>query len=137
MVRKAGYKPSKFSAKDQVLEFDWEGGKSGIYSKSCEHPNSMIGEGVDMMVIDESAKIKNLRRIWEMYLRPTLSDKKGRCVFISTPDGYGYFWDLYNKGGRDANWFSFNSPSWQNKFAFPLGKKDPDLLEAKASLSLF
>ena len=134
MVVKAGYKPSKYSAKDQVLEFDWDQGKSGVYGKSCEHPSSMIGEGVDIMAIDEAAKIKNLSRIFEMYLRPCLSDKKGSCIMISTPDGFGYFWDLYNKGRQDKNWYSFNSPSWENYYAFPKAKEDDDLLEAQASL---
>ncbi len=133
MVVKKGYKPSTFSRKEQVLSFDWG---STICGKSAEHPSSLIGEGCDLVIVDEAAKINNFQRIWEMYVRPTLSDKKGKAIFISTPDGYGYFYDLFLRGKTDENWFSFNSPSWDNKFAFPEGKNDPDLLEAKRSLSL-
>ena len=37
---KIGYKPSKYSAKDQVLKFDWDKGSSIIEGKSAEHPAS-------------------------------------------------------------------------------------------------
>ena len=70
-----------------------------------------------------------------MYLRPTLSDKKGRAIFISTPDGYGTFYELYLRGKTENGWYSFNSPSWHNTFAFPEGKEDPDLVEARNTLS--
>ena len=133
MVIKKGYKPSQFSRKEQVLTFDWG---SSIHGKAAEHPSSLIGEGCDLVIIDEAAKISNFQRIWEMYVRPTLSDKKGKAIFISTPDGYGYFYDLYLKGKTDPNWFSFNSPSWENTYAFPNGKDDDDLQEAKRSLAL-
>ena len=133
MVIKKGYTPSQYSRKEQILSFDWG---SSIHGKSSEHPSSLIGEGCDLVIVDEAAKISNFQRIWEMYVRPTLSDKKGKCIFISTPDGYGYFYDLYLKGKTDPSWFSFNSPSWENTFAFPEGKQDADLQEAKRSLSL-
>ena len=70
-----------------------------------------------------------------MYIRPTLSDKKGRAIFISTPDGYGTFYELYLRGKTQKNWYSFNSPSWDNVFAFPKGEEDPDLIEARSTLS--
>ena len=70
-----------------------------------------------------------------MYLRPTLSDKKGRAIFISTPDGFNYFYDLYNQGKKNKNWYSLNSPSTDNEYAFPLGVNDPDIIEAKNTLN--
>ena len=33
------------------------------------------------------------------------------------------------------HWYSFNSPSWENTFAFPDGEDDPDLIEARRTLS--
>ena len=86
LVIKKGYKPSQFSNKEQILKFDWAGGSSVLCGKSAEHPGGLIGSGCDLVVIDESAKVPNLKRIWEMYVRPTLSDKKGKAIFISTPD---------------------------------------------------
>jgi len=135
MVIKKGYKPSQFSNKEQILKFDWGAGSSVLNGKSAEHPSGLIGSGCDLVVLDESAKIPNLKRIWEMYIRPTLSDKKGRAIFISTPDGFSHFYELYLQGKVAKNWYSFNSPSWENIFAFPDGEADPDLVEARRTLS--
>jgi len=54
---------------------------------------------------------------------------------ISTPDGYSYFYELYLLGQNDKNWYSFNSPSWENQYAFPKGLEDEDLIEARRTLS--
>ena len=136
LVVKKGYKPSRYSAKEQILEFDWDGGRSIFCGKSCEHPQGMIGSGCDLIIIDEASKVPNLKKIWEMYLRPTLSDKKGRCIFISTPDGFGTFYNLYLRGqNKTKNWYSFNSPSWENPHAFPKGESDPDLIEARNTMA--
>ena len=135
LVIKLGYKPSKYSAKEQFLKFDWDGGSSFIQGKSAEHPSGLIGEGCDLIIIDEASKVPNFKRLWEMYLRPTLSDKKGKCIMISTPDGFSYFYELYLQGQNDPNWYSFNSPSWLNNYAFPEGLDDEDLVEARRTLS--
>ena len=135
LVVKKGYKPSHYSHKEQILKFNWSGGQSQICGKSAEHPSGLIGEGCDLVILDEASKIPNLKRIWEMYVRPTLSDKKGRAIFISTPDGYGTFYELYLRGKTEPGWHSFNSPSWHNTFAFPDGEDDPDLIEARHTLS--
>ena len=71
-----------------------------------------------------------------MYLRPTLSDRKGRAIFITTPEGYNWVYDLYLKGQSDHEWLSFNSPSWEKEFAYPKGAEDSDLKEAKRNLSI-
>ena len=135
LVVQKGYKPAHYSHKEQILKFNWAGGQSQICGKSAEHPSGLIGEGCDLVILDEASKIPNLKRIWEMYVRPTLSDKKGRAIFISTPDGYGTFYELYLRGKIQENWYSFNSPSWDNKYAFPKGEDDPDLIEARNTLS--
>ena len=129
MIIKQKMPTRRASQNDQFIEFEWG---STVAGKSAEHPNSLIGEGLDLVIIDEAAKIK--RKIWEAYIRPTLSDRKGRAIFISTPDGFGYFYDLYMRGiSKAQNWYSFNSPSWENSFAFPTGFEDTDLQEALAT----
>ena len=42
---------------------------------------------------------------------------------------------MFLKGQKEPNWFSFNSPSWDNRHSFPDGEDDLDLLEAKHSLT--
>ena len=44
-------------------------------AKSADNPNSLVGEGLDLLILDEAAKQKKI--VWEMYLRPTLSDRNG------------------------------------------------------------
>ena len=113
------------------IEFEWG---SVFEGKSADNPNSLVGEGLDYLVLDECAKIKKI--IWEMYLRPTLSDRKGRALFITTPEGYNWIYDLYLLGqaNTDDNWWSFNSPSWENQYAYPKGLQDEDILEVKRNI---
>ena len=47
---------------------------------SCENPDSLVGEGVDLLIIDEAAKMP--RKIWDMYLSPTLIDRKGKAILL-------------------------------------------------------
>ena len=54
------------------------------------------GGGYDWMVLDEASRIP--RAAWEEDLRPSLSDRMGRAVFLSTPNGRNWFYDLWRKG---------------------------------------
>ena len=119
------------SYKDMYIETS---SGSTFEAKSADNPNSLVGEGLDLLILDEAAKQKKI--VWEMYLRPTLSDRKGKAIFITTPEGYNWVYDLYLKGQSDEEWLSFNSPSWENQFAYPEGVSDPDLKEAKRNLSV-
>ncbi len=94
-----------------VLEFSWG---SIVEGKSAEHPESLLGEGLDWLIFDECAKCDAV--IWEQYLRPTLTDREGWALFITTPNGYNWVYDLW-KRGHDPDypeWDSFKSPSWEN-----------------------
>ena len=77
------------SEKEQYIKFKWGTTVEGM---SCENPDSLVGEGVDLLIIDEAAKMP--RKIWDMYLSPTLVDRKGKAIFITTPEGYNWIYDL-------------------------------------------
>ncbi len=117
------------SYKEQYIEFEWG---SVFEGKSADNPNSLVGEGLDLLIIDEAAKVKKM--VWDMYLRPTLSDRKGSAIFITTPEGYNWVYDNYKLGFEDEMWYSFNSPSWENQYAYPEGEDDPDLVEARRNM---
>lgn len=111
------------------IEFEFSFG-SVVEGKTADHPESLLGEGLDWLVFDESAKCK--QSVWEYFLRPTLSDRDGECLFISTPNGYNWVYDLYMRG-QDPNfpeWCSYTSPSWDNPY---LNKADIE--EARRTLS--
>lgn len=82
-----------------------------------------VGEQLDLIVMDEAARIHPL--VWEQDLEPTTIDRKGRVLFISTPRGRNWFYDLherqkahetYQKGWRSSTFRTwdnpFNDPSW-------------------------
>ena len=89
---------------------------SEIAVRSADSPESLIGEGVDYLVIDEMALIS--QQVYEMLLRPTLADRQGWALFLSTPRGYNYFEQLYRQGGdpKHPEWESWQVPSWQSPF---------------------
>jgi hypothetical protein len=77
-----------------------------IEGKTCENPKSLLGEGLDLLILDEAAQV-NLD-VWDTYLEPTLVDRKGRALFITTPRGYNWIYDLWMEGssklGQEAGW---------------------------------
>ena len=121
----------KASEKDRYIRFKWG---SVVEAKSADNPDSLVGAGLDLLIIDEAAKVK--RKIWEMYLSPTLADKKdSKGIFISTPQGFNWMYDMYLLGKSDKLWESHQAPSWENQYAFPEGKDDPFLIERKRNMS--
>jgi hypothetical protein len=118
------------SEKERYIKFKWG---TTVEAKSADNPDSLVGEGLDLLIIDEAAKVRP--RIWDMYLSPTLSDRKGKGIFISTPEGFNWLYDLYLLGKSDELWESHQAPSWDNQYAFPTGKTDQFLVERKRNMS--
>lgn len=90
------------------------GGRSTIRAKSADNPNSLLGEGLDWLIIDEAARLKP--GIWQAHLSQRLIDKKGWALLISTPRGKGWFYDMFRRGQDkgDKMHQSWNLPSWSN-----------------------
>ena len=81
---------------------------SSISLRGADNPDSLRGVGLDFVVMDEFAMIDE--KAWSEVLRPTLSDKQGSAMFISTPMGQGnWAYDLYQRGQaqEEHNWESF------------------------------
>ncbi len=78
---------------DRLITFP-TGGEIAI--RSADNPDSLRGEGLDLAVMDECAFMKE--SAWTEALRPALSDRKGKAIFISTPKGRNWFWRLYQQG---------------------------------------
>jgi len=89
------------------------GGMSEVRGKSADNPVSLLGEGLDWLIVDEASRLKP--DIWQSHLSQRLIDKRGWALLISTPKGKGYFYDLFRRGqGSDPDWRSWNCPSWTN-----------------------
>jgi len=79
-----------------------------IMLRSVDNPDSIRGLGLDHVVIDEAADVGSLDQAWNAVLRPTLSDREGTALIISSPKGRGYLYDLYQNEKRLQDW-----KSWQ------------------------
>ena len=67
------------------------------------------GQRYDYVVIDEAAVVPRLAEAWEYVVRATLLDSIGDALFLSTPKGRNYFWQLYSRGADAAytDWAAF------------------------------
>jgi len=81
---------------------------STISLKGADNYDSLRGVGLDFIVLDEFADIDP--EAWYETLRPTLSDKQGRALFIGTPKGIGnWAYEIYQNTQDDPqNWASFS-----------------------------
>jgi hypothetical protein len=97
----------------RIILRNMAGGLSEIRCKSSDNPVSLLGEGLDWVIVDEAARMRP--HIWEAHLSQRLLDRKGWALLISTPRGKGYFHDLFLRGqGRDPHYESWNYPSSTN-----------------------
>ncbi|MFA5133026.1 MAG: phage terminase large subunit [Candidatus Paceibacterota bacterium] len=108
---------------------------SKVLGKSADNPVSLIGEGLDFLIIDEASKIKS--DVWWEALRPTIADKKGWAVFISTPTGKNWFYELYILGidkEHNHDYESWHFTSYDNPY---LDKKEIDEARGKTPKDKF
>ena len=93
------------------VKFPQTGGSIAV--RSADTPHRLRGEGLDFLVMDEAAFVKP--DVWQQVLRPTLTERKGGALFISTPMGMNnWFYELWEMAeGRD-DWERFQFPSWSN-----------------------
>jgi phage FluMu gp28-like protein len=90
-----------------------------VQVRSADDPNSLRGEGLDFVVLDENAFMKE--EAWTEALRPSLSDRQGKALFISTPKGHNWFWRLFQQGKDKKNkeFKSFQFPTSTNPYIAP------------------
>jgi phage terminase large subunit-like protein len=90
-----------------------------IYVRGADRPDTLRGVSLTFVVLDEVADIKS--DTWEKVLRAALSDKKGNALFIGTPKGRNWFYDMYNLGteGDDEEWKSWHFTTKDNPLIDP------------------
>lgn len=92
-----------------------------------ERLDNFRGLRLHNVIIDEAAYIPDLQNAWNNAIRPTLTDFQGKAMFISTPRGKDFFYQLYLKNTGD--WQSFKFTTYDNPFILP-----SEIDEARASL---
>ena len=99
---------------DMELRLDWgNAGESFVKVKSAERKRSLLSEELDLVMLVEASQIQEV--VWSRYLQMRLTTRKGIALFPSSPDGTGWFNDLYLAGLRgDHGVFSINADSRMN-----------------------
>lgn len=83
---------------------------SFLECKSADSPQGFLGEEIDLLIIEEAAKIS--RSVFENYLYPTTSSRQGKIIYISSPWGKDWFHDQYIRAKTDkTSWSGF----WTSK----------------------
>ena len=90
-----------------------------ILVRGADNPDSLRGVSLTYVVLDECAFIKE--DVWQKIIRASLSDKKGRALFISTPSGRNWFYDVFKLGleGTDEEWKSWHFTTKDNETIDP------------------
>ncbi len=101
----------------QIKIMTIDGGESiiALYGwQSVQERGKGRGLANDFIVCDEVSSYKNFWSGWDEVLSPTLIDRKGQAMFISTPKGFNHFYDLMNMEVKDPNFKSFHFTSFDN-----------------------
>jgi len=96
---------NKFGGTSLLPLYGWE---------AVQERKKGVGVKNNHIFLDEVAKYRNFWEGWQEVLRPTLTDLRGGGTFISTPNGFNHFYDLYNLEAKDKDYKSFHFTSYDN-----------------------
>ncbi len=114
-------------------------GGGEIWFWSLENFETIRGGDYDFVVVDEACIVRKLAQAWQEVIRPTLIDRAGRALFLSTPRGRDFFYELFERGrkwnrgettvagdGECSSWAdewpeweSFHAPTASNPYIAP------------------
>ena len=101
-----------------------------IALRGADNPDSLRGPGLDFLVLDEVAFMDV--KVWKV-VRPMVSDirRNGRVLFISSPDGFNWIYDLFTAAADKKGWsrYQFTTKEGGNV-------SDEELEAAKADLDI-
>jgi hypothetical protein len=90
-------------------------GGGAVAVRSADSAGGLRGEGLNFVVMDEAAFMREAA--WTEELRPALSDHLGRALFISTPKGRNWFWNVWRRGeAGEPGWAAFKYPTSSNPY---------------------
>ena len=110
-----------YDAHSGDLQISMYKGKYLVLGKSAKHPERLVGEGLNGVIMAEAAKQRE--RTWTKYIRPMLADFQGWSIHSSTPEGKNWFYELFERGQDPSNeaWESWRFGSWANPYVYPMG----------------
>mgnify|MGYP003647273167 CR=1 FL=1 len=90
-----GYKPNESELRIDFLD------DCRLFFIGADNPDSIRGIYADSVVLDEYAQMNP--KMWSEVLRPALTDRKGKAMFIGTPKGKNVFWELHKFADNPLN----------------------------------
>lgn len=114
---------------ERMMEFA-NGAMLTIWTGS--QPDTMRGGAPGVAIIDEAAMIRD-PEMWPAIIRPALTDHKGRALFLSTPRGHNWFWELYVRG-QDPLFPDYKSWCFPSSFNPTIEHIEGEIDEARLSL---
>lgn len=88
---------------------------SKILFRSAASEDSLRGQSVDYMIMDEAAFIK--KDTVETILLPMLNVRGKKCLFISTPKGKNFLYEYFLNGQKLDRWKSLRYSTYDSPFA--------------------
>lgn len=104
--------PFESNRSELSIKFPNEG---SVHFFTGERLDNLRGRKFHLVVIDEASFIPDLENGWLNSIRPTLTDYKGRALFISTPRGKNFFYSLFLKNG-ETDWEAFKFTTYDNPY---------------------
>ena len=120
LLKKFNIEVTRSNAKDRVIQLV---NGSTIRMASVSQSDSAVGRSYDFIIFDEAALDDRGEEAFNIRLRPTLDKLNSKAIFISTPRGKNWFYELYKRGFDDEfdDWVSIHSDWTENPRA---NKKD-------------
>jgi hypothetical protein len=97
------------------------GGSMTMFSLDGEVGDTTRGRAFNTVIVDEAAIVRELRKVWESAIRPTLTDHRGTAWFLSTPRGINNFKTFFDRGmdPEREDWKAWQMPTATNPHIAP------------------
>lgn len=93
---------TEFNEAELRVDFPETCGAGRIMLAGADNPDALRGMYFDLVVLDDYAFMEP--RIWPEILRPTLSSRQARAIFIGTPFGPNHFQALFEQAAVTPEW---------------------------------
>lgn len=121
--RAVGERPDKH-IRESEKELIFPGGGM-IWLRTAERPDSLAGEGVAGVVLDEFSLMNEA--VWVEYIAATLVDHGGWALFVGVPKGLNWATRLWQAAKTRPGWKAWQFTSYDNPHL------DPKLIDELAS----
>ena len=113
---------------ESELRVDFNVNNSRIQIIGAENSSAIRGQYFDGIIVDETQSIAPV--LFDTILRPCLSDRNGFAIFIGTPRGRNYFYQLHQLAKQTEDWFTCVFRASETKIIH-----EKELTDAKAIMS--